>query len=326
MKRLHARVLLDTGPTESESAHIKGLFAEVGMSAAAEGHSYGGPPPTSAFLVVVNVSLTAFLDTFLARGAPGPDALGQLLRELLQLRADPRQWGRPHNLKLEDAHSRLAILIPPDPSAASLGALLQLDLAGFDRWSPTVTVVWNTSTCRWQGRLRTHPNPLLRRLPERRDLLPVPSVGQLAAAETRELWRLAEGGAASVVQWQRAQVVLLSSLGWGAATIASATLLTTQRVREVVGNFIHDGLASLLPSYTGGAPAQPAPEAERDARAAVAAGPTTFGLARRQWDQESLTELLVGQGILEDVDPLWLAATLSDVGVTASSRKVQPCG
>lgn len=313
MSRLHARVLLDTGPSQHEAEQIRGLFARTGMSVDTEGHSYGGPPPSSAFLIVVNVPLAAFLAHFTGPEPGGCPGLADLLRALAGLRADPGVWGRAHRLKLEDATSNAAVLCPPGLPQAALEELTTLDVAGFDRSSPPVTLVWSGTLRRWQAEVLAGTRTVLRRAPRRRPgARPAVSVRQLSAAEHGELGRITDDRAGSVIRWQRAQIVLLNSLGWSTAAVATQLLLTEQRVRDVIANFNEDGFPSLEYRYTGGRQPEHSPEEERDARAVAGAPPGRAGLTSSSWDDARLAEVLVRSGITGDVSPGWVAALRAD--------------
>lgn len=303
MNRLRVRVLLDTGPTEAEVARIRALFDGVGMDADAMGHSYGGPPLTSAFRVVVNVPLMPFLDRFVPLGAA---RLAGLLAELAALRADERRWGRPHGLHLEHAFGDLSVALPAGPPVAAVDALLGVDLSGLERGAPPVTVVWREG--RWLA--RPEPGPAdrgpLRRLPRRRPWEShVRGVRHLDPEEVSRLWRLADDRETSVITWQRATVVLCSALGWQMPAISRKALISEERVRAVIANFNADGFAALEPGYAGGEPVRPTAEERRDAATVAAAHP--------HWDAASLGEHLVAQGIAEDVDPHWLSTLLPRV-------------
>jgi hypothetical protein len=314
VNRLQVRVLLDTGPTEDEVTHIRSLFDAVGMDAEAVGHSYGGPPLTSAFRIVINAPLMPFLDRFAGAnvGLGGRARLAGLLAELAALRADERRWGRPHDLYLEHAFGDLSVALPPDLPPDAIGALLEVDLSGLERGAPPVTVTWHRGLRRWQARPQIAGRSVGRRLPWRRpDPAPVRGVRQLDAAEVGRLWRLADDPRGSVVTWQRATVVLWSALGWDIAAISRTALISEARVRAMIGNFDADGFTSLTPGYAGGQPVRPTADEERDAGAIAGTGPAAHGLDLAEWDVTTLAEYLVAEGVVEDVDPVWLHALLS---------------
>lgn len=300
---LPVRVLLDTGPTPEEIADIQSWFGRHGMTAECEGHSYGGPPPTSAFLMVVNGPLAPFLDRF-DSGA----ALAALVGRLQALRADVRRWGRPHGVKLEDSHAGHTVWLPADLAPAAYDALLDVDVTGLDRDVPMVQLEWSTTLSYWQAALTTQPRRLARRAPRRwRGGAVNPRARELTEAELGALWQLAgHGDTPSVVTLQRARVVLWSTLGWNVASTAARTLMSEDRVRAVIRNFNADGFACLDLGYTAGEPPKPSADEHRDAALVAAASPTSCGLTADTWTVELLAEYLVGEGVVEDVDPDWL--------------------
>jgi hypothetical protein len=309
VNRLRVRVLLDTGPTEAEVERIRALFAEAGMDADAMGHSYGGPPLTSAFRVVVNVPLMPFLDTFVGLSSE----LRALLGELAALRADERDWGRPHTLYLEHAFGDLSVALPSGLPAEAVDALLEVDLTGLELGAPPVTVVWDGGLRRWQARPEVAGRDVRRRLPRRQpEPSPVRAVRHLSDGEVSRLWRLTEDPSAPAITWLRATVVLCSALGWTVAAIGRRVMLSERRVRAVIGNFDADGFAALDPGYAGGEPVRPTAEEQRDASAIAAS---------RSWSgPEELGEHLVAHGLAEDADPSWLESLLHVPGVRPAGQ------
>ncbi|MEV7229942.1 hypothetical protein AB0M79_23430 [Polymorphospora sp. NPDC051019] len=324
--RLQVRVLLDTGPTADEVDRMEALFDGCGMAAYAEGHSYGGPPPTSAFLIVLNIPLAPFLDTFAGTGTDAgtgtePDTVGDgaarlaaVVRTLQAMRADEELWGRPHGVKLEDSHSGHGVLLEAGLPDAAYDALLDLDLSGLDQWAIPVQLEWHPALHTWQARLTTVPRRFARRVPLRARAADSPRARQCDDAEIGELWRLAGSAEVPAVTWQRAQIVLLSAQGSNIASIAQHTVTGAGRVRAVIRNFNDDGFASFDPGYDRGERPQPTPAELRDARAVAARGPAAYGLTGPAWDVATLGDFLVREGVVEDVDPDWLAALLTGTG------------
>ncbi|MBS2547155.1 helix-turn-helix domain-containing protein [Catenulispora sp. NL8] len=354
MSLLETRLLLDTGPTAQEVREIQRRFAALDLAVTAEGHSYGGPPPTSAFLIVLNAPVARLLDHFAAEIAEGPDRLRELVDFLRSLRADPRRWGRPHAVTIEDAANGITATLAAELPRAAYEGLLAVDVSAVGRGSSPVDLAWDPRLERWTATLTEAPMPVARRLPTRAGSgagSAEPSVVGLGTAEIAGLWRVVHGvgdgvGVSdgigvgvgdSAVRWQRAYVVLYSSMGWTTASIAARTMLSPERVRTVIRNFNRDGFAALETLYAGGdAPLRMTEAEHRDAAAAVRRGPHCFGLTdRSEWDAESLAQVLVGQGIVEDVDARWLEELTgigsgldregtwegASVGGTATTRK-----
>jgi hypothetical protein len=310
--RRQVRVLLDTGPTEAEIDRIRELFDEFALDAVAEGHSYGGPPPTSAFLIVVTGPLVWLLDRFAARGG---GELERLVRALHALRADERRWGRAHDVLLEDADNGHTVALPVGLPSAAYPSLLGVDLTGFDRATLHVRLEWQRRLCRWQVRLAAMPRPLARRAPTRQRGADPPWVRQVTEAEKQRLWRLVNDAGTPAVTWQRACVVLSSTLGWNVPSVARLTMLSERRVGAVIRNFNAYGFDSLDLAHTGGEAAVPTGQEGRDAGDIAARSPADVGLLAARWDPALLGEFLVTEGIVEDADLGWLEALLgSGVG------------
>jgi len=308
--RPQVRVLLDTGPTEAELDRIRGLFDDLGMDALAEGHSYGGPPPTSAFLIVVNSPLVPFLDRVAGLDG-GAGRLERVVGGLQAMRADERRWGRPHGVQLEDSHSGHIVALPAALPTAAYRALLGVDLSGLDRSTPPVLLEWHGVLARWQARLATAPVRLIRRAPLRWREADNPRAREVTEAETGRLWQLAGHDAHSAVTWQRAHVVLCSTLGWNIPSIARQTLMSADRVRAVIRNFNEHGFSSLDLAYGGGEAVKPTPDEEQDAAEVARRPPSDYGLPAERWDPVLLGEFLVGEGLVEDADLGWVRSLLA---------------
>lgn len=307
MNGLRVRIMLDTGPTPTEIDEITGLFAGLGMTVTIEGHSYGGPPPTSAFLIVVNAPLAPLLDRFALDPDAGAPALEHLVDRLQRLRADGRRWGRPHTVRLEDAANGLDVSFPAGIPPEAFAALLDLDLSRIDRDSPAMRLTWHDTLRRWTAERLEAPRAIAHRLHRRAEGgVSQPTVRQAGPDQVAELWRLVGNTGDSSVTWQRASVVLWSVLGWSVPTIAGRAMMRAARVAAVIRNFNRHGFASLAPGYPDGEPVQPAAGEHDDARRIARRSPTEFGLPGPAWEPAALAEFLVGAGIVDDIDPKWL--------------------
>jgi hypothetical protein len=319
--RVHARVLLDTGPDVAELEQIWRCFDDVGLTVDVQGHSYGGPPPTSMFLIVVNVPLIALLSQFATGAAHGAARLEQLVLELHSLRADARRWGRPHVLKFEDTHGILSINCPPGLSSDAYRALLRLDLTPFDRGSPAISCVWSDEFGCWRGHIDASPRPVWRALPTREAACGGETARPLEPVEFAALWRLVQTPDTSVITWQRAEVVLLSALGWNVSSIVAKTMLSSTMIIRVLHSFNRDGFVALSTDYHPVGPVGPDAVVEAAmpaARLVAATPPEQLGVPRQSWDARSLGEFLVGQAVLEDTSERWVSEQLlNDLPVRA---------
>jgi hypothetical protein len=312
--RLHVRILLDTGPTDDEIHRIQGIFRALDMDVSVEGHSYGGPPPQSAFLIVVYAPLVPLLDAFARHGTEGHIRFKQWVEHIQSLRADERRWARKHTLKLEDAHTDLSVLLAFGLPPRAYQALLDIDLSGFDRGSPPTTIEWNDHLLRWRARPHTTSHPIVRRLPTRRHACGnALRVRELTDGELRELRRLTADLAVPAITRQRAEIVLWSGLGWGTRTISIRLLISEDRVHAVASNFNSHGFASFSPDYDHGEPIGLKPEEESEARKIARSDPREYGLPKVSWNAESLAEFLVSEGVIEDTTIAELKALLEDV-------------
>jgi hypothetical protein len=72
--------------------------------------------------------------------------------------------------------------------------------------------------------------------------------------EGQRLVRIVRRGSGSVVNWRRAQMVLLSAQGMDATLISKVAFTSEDRGRDVIRNFNADGFSSPYPKYKGGRP------------------------------------------------------------------------
>ncbi|MFJ1643377.1 MULTISPECIES: hypothetical protein [unclassified Streptomyces] len=310
---LEARLLLDTGPTEAEILEIQRQFKARNLTVTAEGHSYGGPPPTSAFLIILNAPVARFLDHFAAHVHEGAGRLRTLIEFLASLRSDPRRWGRPHESIIEDSTNGLTVELARDLPPSAYEALLAVDVSAFDRNSSPARLAWDPRLRRWTAAMTEAPVTVARRLPVREGAGSAePTVAAVTGEQVRRLWQLVQASTHSVVSWQRAYVVLWSSMGWSTSSIVGRTMLSPDRVRAIITNFNRDGFAALRTSYSGGEPLSMTDEERQEAETVVRQGTKAFDLASGStWDAESLAAVLVGRGIVEDIDARGLESLLS---------------
>ncbi|MFJ3933881.1 helix-turn-helix domain-containing protein [Streptomyces sp. NPDC090029] len=296
------RVLLDTGPTSAEVDRVHAAFRGWDMDATVEGHSYGGPPPTSCFLIVVNTQLPAFLAR-LTDTDSGVSDLERLVTSLLALRSNPHHWGRPHVVKLEDAQSGLGVICDTEVPSRAYDALLSLDLSHFDRDSPPLQIEWNPALGIWQAKLLGVARRTMLRVPLRPAADEgLPRLRRLNDAEVTELWRLVDPGSDSAITRRRASIVLATAVGWNIASVAQRVAVSENHILAVIHNFNNAGFAALSPDFEGCRVAPTAQET-RDAVAVAGRSPGEFGLPGRSWTATTLAEFLVTEGLVEDIGP-----------------------
>lgn len=293
------QVLLDTGPTQAEAARVCRAFARHGMDAAVQGHSYGGPPPVSAFTIVVSTQLPHFLDLFSER----PGDLHALVGALLELRADPGQWGKPHGARLEDTSSGLAVHCDPGLPAPAYAALLGLDLTSFDRGSPPLAVQWHPDLARWQACLLNTGRRLVRRIPTRQEAESAGArVRRLQDEETTALRDMSERAHHSAVTRHRAAVVLHSAAGWSTGSLAKNLVVSEMRARATIRDFNAAGLAALAVDFPATIPG-PTPQEAHDARDIARQPPARYGRQEHGWEPAGFADFLVAEGIVDDITP-----------------------
>jgi transposase len=134
--------------------------------------------------------------------------------------------------------------------------------------------------------------------------------------EGRRLVRIVRRGSGSVVTWRRAQMVLLSVQGMGAAAIAKVAFTSEDRVRDVIRNFNADGFSSLYPKYKGGHPPKFTLPQRREIRKIAKSRPAEHDLPFSAWSLSKLAEFLVAEGVVDDISHEGLRTLLREEGVT----------
>ena len=128
--------------------------------------------------------------------------------------------------------------------------------------------------------------------------------------EGDRLRRIVRRGSGSVVTWRRAQMVLWSAQGMSVAQIAGLAFTSEDRVRDVLHNFSADGFASLYPRYAGGHPLVFTLAQRREIKKIAKSRPAEHGLPFSRWSLAKLADLLVAEGVVEDISHEGLRALL----------------
>ena len=133
--------------------------------------------------------------------------------------------------------------------------------------------------------------------------------------------RIVRRGSGSVVTWRRAQMVLLSAQGMGAAAIAKVAFTSEDRVRDVIRNFNADGFASLYPRYRGGRAPKFTLGQRREIKKIAKSRPVEHDLPFSTWSLSKLGEFLVAEGVVDDISHEGLRVLLREEGVTFQRLK-----
>jgi transposase len=139
--------------------------------------------------------------------------------------------------------------------------------------------------------------------------------------EGQRLLRIVRRGTGSVVTRRRAQMVLLSAQGMGAAAIAEVAFTSEDRVRDVIRNFNTDGFASLYPKYKGGRPPKFTLTQRREVKKIAKSHPADHGLPFSTWSLSKLAEFLVAAGVVDDISHEGLRTLLQEEGVSFQRLK-----
>jgi transposase len=139
--------------------------------------------------------------------------------------------------------------------------------------------------------------------------------------EGRRLVRIVRRDSGSVVTWRRAQMVLLSAQGMDVAQVAKVAFTSEDRVRDVIHNFNADGFSSLYPKYKGGRPPKFTLGQRREIKKIAKSRPAEHGLPFSAWSLSKLAELLVAEGVVDDISHEGLRMLLREEGVTFQRLK-----
>ena len=141
-------------------------------------------------------------------------------------------------------------------------------------------------------------------------------VRDISNEEGNRLLAIVRRSSGSVVTWRRAQMVLLSAQGMDVEQISKVAFTSADRVRDVINNFNDDGFDSLYPRYAGGRPPTfSLPQRQQIKRIALSR-PMDHGLPFSTWSLTKLAELLVAEGVVDDISHEGLRDLLRKEGVS----------
>ncbi|MFH9043563.1 IS630 family transposase [Streptomyces sp. NPDC017966] len=141
-------------------------------------------------------------------------------------------------------------------------------------------------------------------------------VREIDGDEDRQLLRIICRGTRSVVTWRRAQMVLLSAQGMPVVKIAEVTCTSADRVRDVIHSFNTDGFDSLYPKYKGGRPKTFTLPERREIKKIAKSRPAEHGLPFSAWSLAKPADLLVAEGVVDDISHEGLRILLREEGVS----------
>lgn len=98
--------------------------------------------------------------------------------------------------------------------------------------------------------------------------------------------------------------------------IAKIAFTSEDRVRAVIHNFNDDGFESLAPKYAGGRPPTFTLPQRQAIKKVALARPEDHGLPFSTWSLSKLAELLVAEGVVDDISHEGLRALLREEGVS----------
>jgi transposase len=111
-------------------------------------------------------------------------------------------------------------------------------------------------------------------------------------------------------------MVLLSAQGMPVAKIAGVTFTSADRVRDLIHNFNVDGFDSLYPKYKGGRPRTFTLSERRGIKKTAKSKPIEHGLPFSTWSLAKLADLLVAEGVVDDISHEGLRILLREEGVS----------
>jgi transposase len=141
-------------------------------------------------------------------------------------------------------------------------------------------------------------------------------VRDITNEEGNRLLRIVRRSSGSVVTWRRAQMVLLSAQGMDVPVIAKVTFTSHDRVRDVLHNFNLDGFDALYPRSAGGRPPTFTLAQRRQIKQVALSRPVDHDLPFSTWSLAKLAEVLVAEGVVDDISHEGLRVLLHQEGVS----------
>nr|WP_240678289.1 helix-turn-helix domain-containing protein [Streptomyces griseoviridis] len=105
------------------------------------------------------------------------------------------------------------------------------------------------------------------------------------------------------------------------AKIAQVTFTSPDRARDMIHNFNADGFASLYPKYKGGRPKTFTLPERREIKKIAKSRPVEHGLPFSTWSLVKLADLLVAEGVVDDISHEGMRILLREEGVTFQRMK-----
>jgi transposase len=146
-------------------------------------------------------------------------------------------------------------------------------------------------------------------------------VRPISDVEGNRLLRIVRRDSGSVVTWRRAQMVLLSAQGMPVPKIAEVTFTSPDRVRDVLHNFNADGFDSLYPRYAGGRPPKFTLPQRTEIKKIALSHPGDHDLPFSTWSLPKLADVLVAEGVVDDISHERLRVLLREEGVSFQTVK-----
>ena len=140
--------------------------------------------------------------------------------------------------------------------------------------------------------------------------------------EGKRLVRIVRRGTGSVVTWRRAQMVLLSAQNMDVAGIAKVVFTSEDHIRDVIHNFNADGFDFLCSRYRGGHPPKFTLPQRQEIKKIAKAKPAEHGLPFSAWSLSKLADLLVAEGVVDDISHEGLRILLREEGITFKCHTV----
>ena len=111
-------------------------------------------------------------------------------------------------------------------------------------------------------------------------------------------------------------MVLLSAQGMDPMQIARVAFTSPDRARDVIHNFNADGFESLYPRYRGGRPPKYSESQRAEIKRIALSRPADHDLPFSTWRLTKLAELLVEEGVVDDISHEGLRKLLDADGLS----------
>ncbi|MFC4052204.1 hypothetical protein ACFOY4_21180 [Actinomadura syzygii] len=301
MQEINALVLFHRRVPDKILTGISAGLGEYGIDAQAEDEGNEGGPVY--ILLTISVAAMPFFNAFMTKA--GEDAWATFKKMFFLAAGDGAGRQSQPGIMLEDNQTQIKIKITGDiPESAFLNLVYILEGSGGVHRG-IHTLEWSQRWQRWITHTFALGHEIVRRVPprpsrhgERGNTPTLADVPQNEIAWIRDRAYRAR----SVISRQRAHILDSRIEGSDPESIAGFLVLSTELVEAVIHDFNRSGRDAVKPEYNGVTPVIVDDDIAEEIIFVAQEKPSVYRSRARQWTIPRLSEILVREGVIEDIN------------------------